>query len=94
MEVNGNEIGIYDGLITIIVYDYDNEEISGKRIIQTAMGTENDKFITLNDCLNIVGYTKGTCVVIFDDYMRGEMYQYGRYEEGKWYKYGETIGFV
>lgn len=87
-KVNGNEIGTYDGVIRIIYGDI------GKTIYLSAMGVENDRFISLNDCLKLVGYDgNGTVVVIVDEHLSGKVYMYGNYGD-YWYEYGETRGFA
>lgn len=87
-KVNGDEIGTYDGVIRIIYGDI------GKTIYLSAMGVENDRFISLNDCLQEIGYGGiGVVVVIIDDYMQGKVYMYGNYGND-WYEYGETRGFA
>ena len=87
MKVDGNT-GIYDGIIRIICGD------KGKTIILNAFGDDNDKFITLDDCLKLIEYdANDICIVIFDDWTQGKIYQYGNY--GKyWTEYGETRGFA
>ena len=87
-EVNGNVVGTYDGIIRIICGD------KGKTIYLTAMGVENDRFVSLNDCLKEIGYDgNGVVVVIIDDFMCGKVYHYNNYG-GAWFKYGETRGFA
>ena len=87
MAVSGNT-HMYDGFIRILWGD------KGKTICLTAMGTDADKAISLDDCLNIIGYDgDGTVFVIFDNAMHGEMYCYGNY--GKfWTEYGTTQGYA
>jgi hypothetical protein len=92
MEVNGNEVGTWDGIIKIILEQ--GEEIKCKKIVLVAQGTEDDKYITLNDCLDIIGYKDGICTVIIDDCLSGRIYQYGNYRDGKWYEYGKTKGYA
>lgn len=87
MKVDGNT-GIYAGIIRII------NENKAKTIFLSANGTEKDKLITLDDCLELIGYDGcGICIVIFDEWTRGEIYQYGNYGEF-WTKYGTTHGFA
>lgn len=86
MSVDGST-KIYDGIIRIICGD------SAKTIYLTAMGTENDRFITLNDCLSLIDYKGGVCIVIFDEPLHGEIYQYGNYGE-YWTTYGTTQGYA
>lgn len=86
-KVDGNAIGTYDGVVRIICGD------KGKTIYLSAMGLQSDRFICLNDCLKEIKYKgKGVVVVIIDDFMRGDVYMYGNYEKGTWYKYGQTEG--
>lgn len=92
MEVDGNEVGVWDGIITIFSGYGENAKI--KRFIHTADGTENDTFITLEDCRKMIGETSGTVTVIFDDWTHGEIYVYGMYTNIAWIKYGTTQGFA
>ena len=84
-KVDGNIVGTYDGVIRII---HGNK---GKTIYLSAMGYENDEFISLNDCLKKIGYEKGVCVVVLDDFQEGFVYIYGNYGN-EWYEYGKTEG--
>ena len=88
MKIDGNT-GIYDGVIHI----FNNNK--AKTIFLTAEGTENDKFITLDDCLKFIEHTKkdGVCYVLFDDVTHGTIYQYGNYGE-YWTNYGTTQGYA
>lgn len=91
-QVDGNEVGTWDGFITIFCGTDENARII--RFIHTANGDDNDKFITLEDCRKMIGGNKYNSVtVIFEDWTHGEIYNYGNY--GKcWVKTGETIGFA
>lgn len=90
--VDGNTTGTYEGIITIFG-GYD-EEAKIKRFVRTANGTDDDKFITLEDCRKMIDITEGnTVTVIFDDDIQGEIYQYGNYGD-YWVKYGETNGYA
>ena len=88
MNVDGN-IGIYDGVIRIICGD------NAKTIFLTAMGTDDDQYITLDDCLKLIGRKENgdVCVVIFDNALHGEIYQFGNYGEF-WTEYGNTQGYA
>lgn len=91
--INGNEVGTYDGIITIVKESYD--ECTAKRIIITTQGTHDDKFISLNECLQIIGYNDGDVVtVIIDDAFRGNIYQYGNYIKKEWCEHGSTKGYA
>lgn len=86
-KVNGAETVIYDGFVRILWED------KGKTILITANGDEKDTRISLNDCLEIIGYDgKGVVIVIFDDATKGKVYMYGNYG-ACWYEYGETGGY-
>lgn len=90
-EVDGNEVGTWDGIITIFTGYGKNAKI--KRFILTADGTENDRFITLEDCRKMIGETESTITVIFDDWLQGEVYNYGNYGD-IWWQVGITQGFA
>lgn len=88
--VNGDTMGCYDGLVRIIWGD------KAKKIIITAMGTEDDKLISLNDCLKLIGYKKGgypVVLVMIETFTSGDIYEYGNYGQ-YWTKYGSTRGFA
>lgn len=89
MKVDG-KTGIYDGVIHIFNHN------RAKEIFLTAEGTDEDKFITLDDCLELIEHTDqdGVCYVIFDTALHGEMYQYGNYSDKCWSKYGTTQGYA
>lgn len=90
-EVDGNKIGTWDGFITIFTGSDDDAKI--KRFILTADGTDDDKYITLNDCRKMIGETDSPVTVIFEDYTHGEIYNYGNYG-AKWVQIGSTQGFA
>lgn len=91
MEVDGNRVGIYDGIVTIFTGYGDDAKI--KRFILTANGTEEDQYVTLEDCRKMIGETESTVTVIFDGWLHGEIYKYGSYKD-EWIKYGTTQGFA
>lgn len=87
MKVKGS-VGTQDGFVRILWND------KGKTICLVANGTDEDELITLDKCLDIIGYDgDGTVLVILDDAMHGEVYCYGNYGE-HWYKYGTTQGYA
>ena len=86
MKISG-KASIYDGIIHIF---NDNK---AKTIVLTANGTEDDEFITLDDCLDLIEHKTGVCYVIFDSETHGEMYQYGNYG-AYWTTYGTTQGYA
>lgn len=88
MKVDGNEVGTYDGFVYII------SEYKYKKIIIVADGTEDDRFLSLNDCLKEIDYDGfGVVLVILEDALRGKIYQYGNYG-AEWYEHGETRGYA
>lgn len=91
MEVDGNTVGIWDGIIRIICGNKAYTEYL------VAQGTDYDKFISLNDCLKLIEYDEdkdGVVIVIFDDLTHGEVYSYGNYLPKCWYQYGDTQGYA
>ena len=88
MKVDGNAVGIWDGIARIIC---DNK---GKTIYNSANGDEHDTFLSLNDCLKEIDYCVGVCIVIFETALSGQIYQYGNYSDGFWYEHGETKGYA
>lgn len=94
VEVDGNKVGTWDAFITIFSGTGDNAKII--RFIHNADGTDNDIFITLEDCRKMFEQKYGkqlSLCVWFDDWTHGELYNYGNH--GKcWEKIGETIGFA
>lgn len=89
MKVDG-KTGIYDGIVRI----FNDSKV--KVIFLTANGTSEDEFITLDDCLELIGHTSqdGVCYVIFDTAFQGEIYQYGNYSDKGWSTYGTTQGYA
>lgn len=91
VKVDGNEVGLWDGFAYVIC---DNK---GKSICVTAMGDENDKFVSLNDLLKDIGYDKeidSSVIVIIEDFLEGKVYRYNNYGDYSWYECGETRGFA
>ena len=93
VKVDGNGIGTWDGFIYIIWGD------KARTICHTANGDENDTFISLNDCLEIIGYKNGeeildNVLVILEDFTRGKVYRYNNYGDNGWYECGYTYGFA
>lgn len=88
MKVDGNEVGTYDGFVYII------SENKYKKIIMVANGTEDDRFLSLNDCLKEIDYDGfGVVLVILEDALSGKIYQYGNHG-AEWYEHGETRGYA
>lgn len=88
-KVDGNTTGTYDG----IFYIMSGEKF--KPLIVTASGTEDDRFVSLNDCLAEVGCDEDeTAIVIIEDYLHGFVYRYNNYNDKSWYQCGETEGFA
>ena len=55
------------------------------------------KGLTLEDCLNKAkenGYTGGTILVLSESYMTGDVYRYGNYNDGEWWRIGSLVGFA
>ena len=97
-QVDGNEVGTWDGFITIFGGTGENTRII--RFIHTANGDDNDKFITLEDCRKMFEQKYGgetDCLSIyvwFDDWVHGEIYHYNNYGNNEWWQVGQTIGFA
>lgn len=89
--IDGNKIGTCEGIVTIISGYDDNAKI--KRFVLAAEGTPRDKFITLEDCRQIIGNTGFAIIVIFESYAHGDIYRYGN-RGAFWEQIGETEGFA
>ena len=88
-EVNGNKIGIWDGIAYIICDDI------GKTIIKVANGKNTDSFLSLNDCLDKIDYDGyGVVTVIIEEPTSGKVYRYNNYNDKKWYNHGTTNGYA
>lgn len=90
-KVDGKKTGTYDGFVYIICGD------KGKTICVTANGDENDKFVCLNDCIEIIGCDKEdtfSLIVIIEDYLNGTVYRYNNYGDNCWYEVGKTEGYA
>ena len=85
--VNGDFTGHGDGFIRIQC---------GDRAKTLVLNAEDDEYVTLNQCLEIIGWKKGEppVIVIFDDLFYGVIYRYGFTTRPRWEKYGETKGFA
>lgn len=91
IKVDGKQTGTYDGIVYILCGE------KGKEIYLTANGDENDKFVCLDDCLEIIGYNENkdvTMIVIIENALNGKVYRYNNYSDKCWYEYGETRGFA
>lgn len=94
MIIDGNEYGCWDGIVKIVYED------KCRTIHIFASGDEDDKFFTLNDCLQAINYKDkmGRVLVIIEDYLSGGIYQYGNHrdENGNnlWEIHGNTRGFA
>ena len=87
--IDGNTVGTWDGIAYIIWGD------KGKTVYINAMGDDNDKFFTLNDCLAEIGYNgDGSVLVVLEDPLNGKVYRYGNYAEKAWCEVGTTCGFA
>ena len=88
-EVDGNDVGTWDGIIYIIWGD------KGKTVYVTAMGDVSDKFFSLNDCLEVIGYNgEGSVLVVVEDYTDGKVFRYNNYSDKAWREVGTTCGFA
>ena len=94
--VNGDEIGLYDGIITIICGDATEGKTPRiKKLYPTALGSPYDKPVTLNECLKIIEFDgEGVVTVIFEEALRGEIYEYGNYSPECWVRHGTTVGYA
>lgn len=87
-KVSGDFICTFDGIVRIICGD------KGKTLVFSGDGYQDNRFVCLNDCLDLIGYDgNGTVVVIVDEPLSGKVYMYGNYSD-YWYEYGETRGFA
>ena len=89
-KVDGKTTGTYDGICYIISGN------KGKTIYVTAMGDENDKFVSLDDCRLAIGCgdDDDTVIVIIEDALDGYVYRYNNYGDKSWYRCGETRGYA
>lgn len=91
MIVDGNEYGCWDGIVKIIYED------KCRTVIMVSQGEEDDEFLSLNDCLKLIGYKTemGIVLVIIEDYLSGKIFQYGNnVGEPVWMEHGHTKGFA
>lgn len=87
-EIDGKDVELSECIVTIIYAIGDRDEVKAKRKYLA-----HDS-ITLDDCLEIVGY-KGddTVTVISEMALSGEIYCYGNYG-AYWYECGQTKGYA
>lgn len=69
---------------------------NSEKIITKIISADTDGPMTLNACLDVAKKLKinGVIYVIFDDWLRGDMYAFNNYADGKWHYYGRTGGFA
>lgn len=92
MEVDGNKIGTYDGIVTICKGYGEAAKIV--RFMLTANGDENDRFVSLNDCLEMMGgASDGSVTVIIEDVFDGKIFCYGNHGD-YWEEVGTTNGYA
>lgn len=66
-----------------------------KKLYPTALGSPYDKPVTLNECLKIIEFDgEGVVTVIFEEALRGEIYEYGNYSSNCWVRHGTTVGYA
>ena len=93
MLVDGKTTVLFDGFIRIHQSGIGVDK--AKTVILTADGTDEDKAISLDDCLELIEYDgNGVVYVTFDTAMSGKIYQYGNVPDKCWYEYGQTMGFA
>lgn len=91
VKVDGKKVGTWDGIIRIISGDVE------KTIFLIAHGTDDDQYVSLDDCLKLIDYEniqRNPVTVIIDDLFQGTVYCFGNYGDGCWYKVGTTQGYV
>lgn len=94
--VNGDEIGLCYGIITIICDTAaDGKSLRVKRLYPQIGDSPYDKPVTLNECLQIIEFDgEGVVTVIFEEPLRGEIYEYGNYSPKCWVRHGTTVGYA
>lgn len=76
---------------------FDNKNIELYNNLEPDYDNNCMKGLTLEDCLNIAkenGYTRGTILVLSESYMTGDVYSYGNYNDGEWWRVGSLVGFA
>lgn len=94
--VNGDEIGLCYGIITIICDTAaDGKSLRVKRLYPQIGDSPYDKPVTLNECLKIIEFDgEGVVTVMFEEPLRGEIYEYGNYSPKCWVRHGSTVGYA
>lgn len=72
----------YDGIVYIICY---------ARFERICLNGQYDESITLDDISKKYPDVK---IVIFESCLAGAVYRYNNYNDKKWYKVGETMGYA
>lgn len=89
VKVDGDTVGTWDGIIYVVCGE------KSRTIFVTAIGDDNDKFITLNDILKEIDCnTYDYPLVIIEDALSGNVYRYNNYGDNSWWKVGETKGYA
>ena len=94
--VNGDKIGLCYGIITIICDTAsDGKSLRIKRLYPQIGDSLYDKPVTLNECLKIIEFDgEGVVTVIFEEPLKGEIYEYGNYSPECWVRHGTTVGYA
>ena len=88
--------GLCYGIITIICDTAaDGKSLRVKRLYPQIGDSPYDKPVTLNECLQIIEFDgEGVVTVIFEEPLRGEIYEYGNYSPKCWVRHGTTVGYA
>jgi hypothetical protein len=99
-KVDGDKTGAWDSIVTIIYETFKCYKGVKSKAKCKVLYLTSDDFLTLNKCLEIIGYkhgkrTKktGVVTVIIDYATEGMIYKYGNYNDIGWYLYGSTCGY-
>lgn len=79
-----------DGFVHIIIKNYDDDDNEGKCFTRI-LNAEYDEPITLRD---IEEDYPDVDWVIFEDLLKGEIFSFNEYNDGKWRRHGKTIGYA
>ena len=77
-----------DGILHIISGDIKEGEL---RCYKMIINAEFDEPIKLSD---IRRRFPDASIVIFEDYLRGDIYRYGNHNDSEWERVGTTVGFA
>ena len=83
-----NDTALSDGIAMIIFDD---------KCITKYIDAEYDAYLDFQEALDIAkrnGYTEGVILLICEEALKGSVYRYNNYCDGRWHQTGATYGYA